>query len=85
MPSDGTERIAELAAALDAPLPDGWQPVGLVVVVRAIDGQGLRRITTCFAGDVMAWEAAGMLHTATRDVDNALDRIRSPLPGGRDG
>ena len=60
---------------MDAPLPDGWVPAGAVVVVRCIDFVGRRRMTTRYAGDVMAWEAKGMLGVAERDVDRHLDAI----------
>jgi hypothetical protein len=65
-----------LGMGMDLPIPDDWNPVGAVVVVRCLDGAGRRRMTTRYAGDVMAWEAAGMLHAAIRDVDQDLDETR---------
>jgi hypothetical protein len=64
---------------VDHPLPDGWEPAGAVIIVRAIDRQGQRRTTMRYAGDVMAWEAAGMLRVATLDVDR--DLVPEALPG----
>jgi len=65
---------------LDHPLPDGWELAGAVVVVRAIDRDGQRRMTTRYAGDVMAWEAVGMLRVAA--VDAERDLPVEPLPEG---
>ena len=64
----------------DRELPDDWSPVGALVAVRCIDCDGQRRTTTRYAGDVMAWEAAGMLRAATRDVDCHLDAATEEGP-----
>jgi len=65
-----------LGLPLHSTLPDGWTPSGAIVVLRCIDPTGQRRTTAMYAGDVMAWEAAGMLHVATLDVDADLAEIR---------
>lgn len=57
----------------DVDLPRGWNPVGAVTVLCCIDLNGARRVLTVYAGDVMAWEAAGMLAVAVRDNARHLD------------
>lgn len=66
--------------APDVPLPEGWEPVGAVAVVRCIDPDGKRRIVTVYAGDVMAWEALGMVGNAEDDVRAHLRRAPRILP-----
>lgn len=57
----------------DMPVPDGWEVVGAVAVLRCIDAGGQRRMLPVYAGDVMAWEALGMINVAEIDVRKHLD------------
>lgn len=52
---------------LDHPVPSGWSVVGAVVGLRCIDPAGRRRMCTRYAGDVMWWEARGILDVALDD------------------
>lgn len=67
----------------DVPLPEGWQPVGAITVVRCIDPDGKRRIVTVYAGDVMAWEALAMVGVAEDDIRGHLRRAPRILPPDR--
>lgn len=62
-----------LGVELAEGLPDGWQPQGVVVLVRAIDADGHRRVTHLEGGDVMLWEAMGMISLAACDFGARLD------------
>lgn len=64
----------------DVPLPDGWRPVGAAAVLRCLDADGRRRIVTVYAGDVMAWEALGMVGVAEDDVRAHLRRAPRIAP-----
>lgn len=56
-------------------------PVGAVAVLRCIDSEGSRRVVTAYAGDVMVWEALGMLGVAESDVRRHLADAPTLGPG----
>jgi hypothetical protein len=68
----------ELAEAL----PDGWQPQGVIVLVRALDADGRRRITHLEGGDVMLWEGKSMIDLAARDFGARLDALNECVEHG---
>jgi hypothetical protein len=71
-----------LGVELGEALPDGWQPQGVIVLVRAIDADGRRRITHLEGGDVMLWEAMGLIDAAKRDFAARLDALNDCLEHG---
>jgi hypothetical protein len=58
-------------------LPPGWKAEGVIVLVRAVDADGRRRITQIEGGDIMLWECAAMARVAARDFDARLDRLEA--------
>jgi putative transcriptional regulator len=71
-----------LGVELSEALPDGWQPQGVIVLVRAIDADGRRRITHLEGGDVMLWEGKSMIDLAARDFGSRLDALNECVEHG---
>lgn len=63
-------------------LPAGWKAEGVIVLVRAIDADGRRRTTHLEGGDVMLWEATGMIDAAARTFGSRLDALNECVEHG---
>lgn len=71
-----------LGVVLADRLPEGWQTEGVIVLVRAIDSDGYRRTTYLEGGDVMLWEATGMIDAAARSFGARLDALNECVEHG---
>lgn len=57
-----------LGVELDDPMPEGWTPEGVLVLVRGLDPAGNRSIMWLPGGDVVPWEMVGMLDCAREGI-----------------
>lgn len=87
LPADGVvaHKPMVLGVVLADDLPDGWEPTGVIVLVRAIDADGYRRVTHLEGGDVMLWEAKGMIDLAARNFGARLDALNECVEHGQIG
>lgn len=46
---------------LEEQLPDGWQPLEVIAIVKCLDGDGVVRLCSRYSTSLNGWEALGML------------------------